>query len=158
MKFNPLLLSILFILGVITTTVNAQTQDNIIKSLQTREPGEGRVIIHQDPSIEALIGSKRAVSTSGESGTTVKASGYRVQVYAGSNTRDSKKEAEDIGARVKNLFPELRVYTFFTPPRWICRVGDFRSIEEANAMMRKLKSTGQFSEVSIVREQIVINI
>lgn len=157
MKLNPLFLSILLFFGVLTTTVGAQEQDNIIKSLETQAPGEGRVTIHQDPSIEALIGSRRTLSPTGE-GTAVKTAGYRVQVYAGSNTRDSKREAENIAARVRNLFPELRVYTFFNPPRWICRVGDFRSIEEANAMMRKLKSTGQFREVSIVREQITIHI
>ena len=41
-------------------------------------------------------------------------------------------------------------------PRWLCRVGDFRSIEEADAMMRRLKATGVFKEVSIVRDQINI--
>jgi hypothetical protein len=35
-------------------------------------------------------------------------------------------------------------------------VGDFRSIEEADAAMRRLKATGVFKEVSIVREQINI--
>jgi outer membrane protein assembly factor BamA len=38
----------------------------------------------------------------------------------------------------------------------LCRVGDFRSIEEADAAMRRLKATGVFKEVSIVREQINI--
>jgi hypothetical protein len=61
-----------------------------------------------------------------------------------------------MAARVKGEFPELPVYTFFQPPRWLCRVGDFRSIEEADATMRKLKRTGVFKEVSIVREQINI--
>ena len=35
-------------------------------------------------------------------------------------------------------------------------LGDFRSIEEADAMMRKLKATGVFKEVSIVKDQINI--
>jgi outer membrane protein assembly factor BamA len=38
----------------------------------------------------------------------------------------------------------------------LCRVGDYRSIEEADASMRRLKATGKFKEVSIVREQINI--
>lgn len=38
----------------------------------------------------------------------------------------------------------MTVYTSFNPPRWLCRVGDFRSIEEADAMMRRLKATGVF--------------
>ena len=63
-----------------------------------------------------------------------------------------KKAAES----VKEEFPELPVYAYFQPPRWLCRVGDFRSIEEADATMRSLKATGVFKEVSIVREQINI--
>ena len=58
--------------------------------------------------------------------------------------------------RIKEYFPELTVYTSFNSPRWLCRVGDFRSIEEADAMMRKMKATGVFKEVSIVKDQINI--
>ena len=37
------------------TAVGAQAQ-NIIKSLERTVPGQGKVTIHQDPKIEALIG------------------------------------------------------------------------------------------------------
>ena len=62
----------------------------------------------------------------------------------------------EVAEKVKKEFSELSVYTFFLPPRWLCRVGDYRSIEEADAVMRRLKATGHFKEVSIVREQINI--
>ena len=75
---------------------------------------------------------------------------------AGNNTRQAKNDAYHVASRVKEYFPELTVYTSFNPPRWLCRVGDFRSIEEADAMMRRLKATGVFKEVSIVRDQINI--
>ena len=52
----------------------------------------------------------------------------------------------------------MPVYTFFQPPRWLCRVGDYKSIEEAHVAMRLLKETGAFKEVAIVREQINIPI
>ena len=61
-----------------------------------------------------------------------------------------------MAAQIKEYFPDLTVYTSFNPPRWLCRAGDFRSIEEADAMMRKLRATGVFKEVSIVREHINI--
>ena len=80
----------------------------------------------------------------------------RDRVYAGSNTRQAKNEAHSVAASVKELFPDLPVYSFFSPPRWLCRVGDYRSVEEADAMMRKLRATGEFKEVSIVRDQIQI--
>ena len=56
--------------------------------------------------------------------------------------------------KVKKLFPELDVYTQFVSPRWLCRVGDYRSIEEAEAVMRQLKEAGNFKEVSIVRSLV----
>ena len=80
----------------------------------------------------------------------------RVQVYAGNNSRVARNEANAIAEKIKMEFPEIPVYSYFQPPRWLCRVGDYRSIEEADAVMRRLKATGRYKEVSIVREQINI--
>ena len=126
-----------------------------MKSLERNVPGQGKVTIHQDERIEALLGRGAVPSSTGER-KTLRAAGYRVQVYAGSNTRQAKNEAHSVAASVKELFPDLPVYSFFSPPRWLCRVGDYRSVEEADAMMRKLRATGEFKEVSIVRDQIQI--
>ena len=146
----------LFILLFLFAGVGVQAQ-NIIKSLERTVPGQGKVIIHQDPSIESLLGSERFSSAiGGGEQKVIKTSGFRIQAYAGNNTRQAKNEAYGIGSRIKEYFPELTVYTSFNPPRWLCRVGDFRSIEEADAMMRKLKATGVFREVSIVKDQINI--
>lgn len=133
----------------------AVAQNDIVKSLKQNVPGQGKVTIHQDARIEALVGRPHTPSVSGGQ-QVIKTAGYRVQVYAGNNTRQAKNEAHAVAASVKEVFPDLPVYTFFTPPRWLCRVGDYRSIEEADAMMRQLRSTGQFKEVSIVRDQIQI--
>ena len=123
------------------------------QSLERNVPGQGKVTIHQDPRLEALIGMERPAT--GEQ-KVIKTSGFRIQAYAGNNTRQAKNDAYHVASRVKEYFPELTVYTSFNPPRWLCRVGDFRSIEEADAMMRRLKATGVFKEVSIVRDQINI--
>ncbi|WP_281644784.1 SPOR domain-containing protein [Bacteroides zoogleoformans] len=131
-------------------------QNNIVKSLERSVPGQGKVTIHQDSRIAALIGVE-SVSTAGVDGQKViKSSGYRIQVYAGNNTRQAKNEAYAVAARIKEYFPDLMVYTSFNPPRWLCLAGDYRSIEEADAMMRRLRATGVFKEVSIVKEQINI--
>ncbi len=129
---------------------------NIVKSLERDVPGQGKVRIYQDPRIAELIGTDSAsVARQGEM-KVIKAAGYRIQVYAGNNTRQAKNEAYAVASRVTSYFPELETYTFFNPPRWLCRVGDFRSIEEADVMMRKMRATGVFKEVSIVKEQINI--
>lgn len=142
----------LFILLFVFTGMGAQAQ-NIIRSLERAVPGQGKVTIHQDPRVEALLGTERPVT--GEQ-KVIKTSGFRIQAYAGNNTREAKNQAYNVASRIKESFPELVVYTSFNPPRWLCRVGDFRSIEEADAMMRKLKAVGGFKEVSIVKDQISI--
>lgn len=153
------LLSILFFLSV--SVANAQR--NIIESLQTRQAGEGSVTIHQDAHIASLIGTRYVRNASSQGFATgnnkvLKARGFRIQVYAGNNSRTARAEANVMGNKVKADFPEIPVYTYFQPPRWLCRVGDFKSMEEAYATMRKLKESGNFKEVAIVREQINIPI
>ena len=130
-------------------------QNNILKSLERDVPGQGKVTIHQDARISAMVGTQYIPAGTEES-KVIKIAGYRVQVYAGNNTRQAKNEAYSVASKVKEYFPDLAVYTSFAPPRWICRAGDFRSIEEADAMMRRLRATGVFKEVSVVREQINI--
>ena len=68
------LLTLLFVL----TATFAQAQ-SIIKSLERNIPGQGKVTIHQDPRIEALIGMERPAT--GEQ-KVIKTSGFRIQAYA----------------------------------------------------------------------------
>ena len=146
------LLSVAFFFSL---SVSAQ-QKNIVDELQKAEAGQGVVTILQDAKISALLGKVYVKSVNEAEPQVLKARGYRVQVYAGNNSRKARTEAGEVSEEIKKAFPELPVYTFFQPPRWLCRVGDYRSIEEADAAMRRLKATGKFKEVSIVREQINI--
>ena len=134
----------------------AFAQTNIVDELQKQRAGQGTVTVHQDARISALLGSVYVKAENETEPKVLKARGYRVQVYAGNNSRIARQEANDVAEQVKAEFPELPIYAFFQPPRWLCRVGDYRSIEEADAAMRRLKATGKFKEVSIVREQINI--
>lgn len=151
MVFMKYLLSILFFFGV--SVLYAQ-QRNIITELQTRKAGEGVITIHQDPQIANLVGTVQLSSVSASDARTIKTRGYRVQVYAGNNSRQARSEANRVANKVKEQFPDMPIYTYFQPPRWLCRVGDFKSVEEAHSAMRKLRATGDFKEVTIVREQI----
>ena len=135
--------------------LSAFAQQNIVNELQKKEVGQGTVNVIQDERISALLGVVY-VKNDDEESKVLKARGYRVQVYAGNNSRIARQEANNVANQIKSEFPELSVYAFFQPPRWLCRVGDYRSIEEADAAMRRLKATGKFKEVSIVREQINI--
>lgn len=144
----------LLLVACFTLVTLSVAQNNIVRSLEEYIPGQGKVTIHQDARIAALIGSEYLSGSADQK--AIKSSGYRIQVYAGNNTRAAKNEAFSIASQIKERFPDLTVYTSFNPPRWLCRAGDFRSIEEADAMMRQLRATGVFREVSIVKDQINI--
>jgi hypothetical protein len=131
-----------------------QAQISIITALQYRTEGEGKITIHQTPHIEALLGTRYM----GEGVKILKTFGYRVQLYAGNNSREAHNYAITLASRVKELFPDMEVYTFFTPPRWICQIGDFSTIEEADAMLHQLKSLLLLKNMFIVKEQINIRL
>lgn len=155
MKKSLLITGVLTALILCPALLRAQAADNIIKSLEADRPSEGRVRIYQDPQVAALIGATRSEIHSG-TGQPVKLPGYRVQVYAGPSTRESNTEADRMAAQVKEYFPDLKVHKYFNSPRWVCQVGDYRTFEEADAVMRQLKGAGVFKEATIVRNEITV--
>ena len=84
-----------------------------------------------------------------------KVTGYRVQAYAGGNTRNDRRTAETVGNNIKRRFPEQPIYVHFYSPRWICRVGNFRTYEEAHAMLLEIKEMG-YKQASIVKGKISV--
>ncbi|MCD8289978.1 MAG: SPOR domain-containing protein [Prevotella sp.] len=81
--------------------------------------------------------------------------GYRVQVYSGGNTRDDRNNAEQIGRAVKAKFPELPIYVHFYSPRWICRVGNFKTYQEADNVLKDIKAMG-YNDACIVKGKITV--
>ncbi len=77
--------------------------------------------------------------------------GFRVQLYSGGNSRQDKMRAQSMAQTAKALFVQSSVYTQFISPHWVCRMGDFRTHEEALTMLREVRATGGFPEAVIVR-------
>ncbi|MCR5820117.1 MAG: SPOR domain-containing protein [Bacteroidaceae bacterium] len=121
-----------------TTTPKPSGQDSI-SLVQTTEP-----------SAETLT------DTPVRSGRRTYVNGYRIQVYSGGNNRRSKQEASAMAGRVRSQFPDASVYTHFVSPHWICRVGDFRTVEEANDLLRQMRSTGNFNEAIVVKSKVAV--
>lgn len=89
-------------------------QSNIVESLQTTVPGQGKVTVHQDAQISAMIGKRFVPTGTSEAQRVIKSRGYRVQVYAGNNSRQARDEANAVAEKVKEKFPDMPVYTFFS--------------------------------------------
>lgn len=84
-----------------------------------------------------------------------KVKGYRVQVYAGGNSREDKLKAQRAGNDLKAAFPNQPVYVHFYSPRWICRMGNFRTYEEASHILREVQKLG-YKQACIVSGQITV--
>lgn len=82
-----------------------------------------------------------------------KVNGYRVQVFAGGNSRADKQKAQQAGNAVKRAMPDQPVYVHFYSPRWICRVGNYRSYQEANRVLTQVKKLG-YRQACIVSGKI----
>lgn len=175
-KFKFLSFILLFHFSVISSA-----QEQYTDYLQKKTPGRGTVVLHQSKAITDLVNGvgRNTAAIPGQSsvpaamstvnrvpadsmgqaggavmGQRVRANGYRIQVFSGGNSRTAKNEANMIGRRVKNLFPEITVYTQFISPHWKCRVGDFRTYEEASEVFMRLKETQSFREAVIVKSKI----
>ena len=85
----------------------------------------------------------------------VKVNGYRVQAFAGGNSRKDRIQAEQIGNNIKSHFANVPVYVHFYSPRWICRVGNYRTYEEAHHMLVQLRNLG-YNQASIVKGKITV--
>ena len=85
----------------------------------------------------------------------MKITGYRVQVFAGGNSRADRQKAERIRDDIKAHFSTVPVYAHFYSPRWICRVGNNRTYEEAHQMLVTLRNIG-YTQATIVKGKITV--
>lgn len=140
-------LIVLFYTLLFTALASAQT--TLVQELERDIPGKGQIRIERDVRLDSLIG----VVSEAESGTKIKARGYRIQVFAGNNTRASKERANEVDKYIRSRYPDLPVHTEFRNPRWLCTVGDFLYYEEAYDTMRKLKKETPYKGIIILRNQ-----
>lgn len=85
-----------------------------------------------------------------------RAQGYRIQIFTGSNSHEDKMRAYAIGRKCQQRFPMLSIYPRFVNPRWICRVGDFRTHAEAQAFVNKIKAARITHEIRIVKSEVLL--
>lgn len=128
-------ISVLLIIS--TCIIFAQSNDskkNIFKTLSRTDSLSGASVkIHQDERID------RAVSEKGSGAkVTATANGYRVQVFSSNVQRTAKNEAFKIERELRESFPELGVYVNYTSPFWKVRVGDFKTLQEAQELRHEI--------------------
>lgn len=84
-----------------------------------------------------------------------KTTGYRIQLYSGGNSRADRQKAERIGNEIKAYFPYEPIYVHFYSPSWKCRMGNYKEIEDARAILKQVKELG-YKQACIVKGTISV--
>ena len=137
------------VLMLLFTALASAQQKTLVQELEKDVPGKRKIRVERDARLDNLIGTV----SDAESGTKIKASGYRVQVYVGNNTRAAKEKANEVASYIHSNYPDLPVYTGFKSPRWRCTVGDFLYYEEAYETLRKLRKETPYKGMIILRNE-----
>jgi hypothetical protein len=141
---------ILSFIAILFCAFTLSAQNNIVNELQRDVAGKGKVRITQPSALLNLMGS---IAVKGEKRQV---EGFRVLVYSGNNSRAARDEANQMAKFMRENFPGAEVYVEFNPPIRSCQYGDYRTREEAEAVMYRLKGTKHFKEISVKR--CVINL
>ena len=143
--------------SVIDQLVNT-TPLGIKTSTQTNKPSQPSSTSQTSPTnsySQPITSIPDTVDTSKKIIRGYKINGYRVQAFAGGNSRADRQKAERIGNDIKSLYTNVPVYVHFYSPRWICRVGNYRTYEEAHQMLVSLRNMG-YSQATIVKGKITV--
>lgn len=150
----------------------SQNGTSIINDLNTTKGGQGRIVIYQDEAISNLVGSTIKGSSEAnkeniasqlssvaespkDSKNFVRAKGYRIQVFSGSDQRRSKNDAYSRKSSVQSVYPNMDVAVSYASPVWRVRAGNFKNREEAQQALREMKDKLPFGGEMRVVEDVV---
>jgi len=105
--------------------------------------------------IDNNLSSSNNISTSKKTPNTRK-TGYRIQVFTGDNSTMARKKAEEVKKEIEQLLLGTPVYVHFYNPNWICRIGNFLTVEDANIVLNQIKKHG-YEDSKIVKGVISTN-
>lgn len=82
--------------------------------------------VHQDSMITLLMQEKIAGVERGQT----EMSGWRVQIYSSNSQTEAKAGALALQQQFDHKL-DVSLYVIYTPPFWKVRIGDFKTVEEA---------------------------
>lgn len=127
------------------------------------EESNGNIVIDIPSSIlELILESPTGKRSNSDLKTGInKIAGYRIQVFSdGRNQSTLESRAKARGNMILSKFPKYKgqIYTYSSSPNWFTRVGNFRTVAEANSALTELKKAfpNLASEMRVVKSQIVV--
>lgn len=129
-----------------------QTDNKKHEQQETTAPGTST---HDDNSStsqteETVVDTRKKIMRN-----SYKTQGYRIQVFSGGNSRANRQKAETAGAVMKSNFPSEPIYVHFYSPSWKCRMGNYKTVEEARALLAQVKKLG-YPQACIVKGTISV--
>ncbi|MNK08659.1 Sporulation related domain protein [compost metagenome] len=127
---------------------------SVLLGTQAFAQTRGEVIVVQDPLIDSLIAKRlelnkvRPTATNPTSSAIVSSTGYRVQIYYGSDRREVFSQQ----AQFKSSYPKLNTYITYKEPNYYLRVGDYRTRLDAQKFLNELRPS--YPTLFIFREKI----
>ena len=175
---------LILLLTLLPLTATAQ-KNTLTQELRKNTEGEGSVVIVMDDALERIINNTplpkpatkpanthndNSAKNHGESHSAsddsktykpgsrkrYKTSGYRIRIFTGGNSKKDKEQAQKVGEKCRKQFPELSVYTHFVSPRWVCTVGDFKTMEDAKKYIAPIRSAHISYEVRVVKSEVFL--
>lgn len=119
-------------------------QDSLLSAPRKRVVRKNMDTVEADATNSGTVNLNRKVMRH-----AYKATGYRVQVYTGGNTRADRQKCQEIAAKIKASYPNLPIYVHFYSPSWKCRVGNFKDKGEADKFLNKIKGMGYRTAVLV---------
>ena len=135
---------LILIISILFCAHYAAAQNNIVNEIESFVLFGPKVRINQPKGLMELMGTMISVD-----GKVPQVEGYRVMVYSGNNSAQARGEANEMAQFMRESFPGAAVYVVVDPPIRTCLYGDYRTREEAEAVMYKLKATRKFKEISV---------
>ena len=141
----------------------AQTKDTLNVVERIMEESGGNITIEiREPILSTILQHQTGRKGNLDLKTGInKIAGYRIQVFSdGRNQSTLENRAKARGSMILSKFPKYKgqIYTFSSSPNWYTRIGNFRTIAEANSALTELKKAfpNFSSEMRVVKSQIVV--
>jgi septal ring-binding cell division protein DamX len=114
--------------GLLISSI-AAAQDNTPATTSNTDAG---VKVVKDSRLDLLVKKQIYINTLAIRNQP----GFRVQLIS----TNKRNEANDIKAKVMQLYPDYRTYLDYQPPYFKVRIGDFKSRDEATDLREKLQN------------------
>lgn len=149
----------IFICLFLTLVTQGQTVASNPIEIITEESA-GKISIEIPETLQSIIFKANSKPSKEKSGIN-KTTGYRIQVFCeGGSQYSLESRARERGNVILGKFPKYKgqIYTFSKSPNWYTRIGNFKTLGEANSALAELKRAfpSYASEMRIVKSQIVV--